>query len=1170
MDPAQIHPTEQELLEYGRGKLPLDASRSVHTHLRTCKPCQRRLDELNSEEFLAPSSEEPTIEVPAIEAPVIEARVVPSNRPAAPPPKKVPDKLALEVPSLPPQRTELKPVKETSPKLEIPAELKNHSQYEVVKVLGAGGMGIVYLVRHRLTERKEVLKIIQPKWLDRVDVRQRFLHEIQAAAKLDHPNVVKTLNALQEGNMLGLVMEYAPGESMTQVVKKNGPLPVDGAISLATQAAMGLAHAHSMGMVHRDIKPSNLQVTKIERGLRVKILDFGLAKLSSKSSTQEAAVDGGLYGTPLFMAPEQAVNHDAADIRADIYSLGCTLYFMLTGKPPFEGKSAVELVKLHAEAQPTPAYEIRSEIPLGVIEVLDRMMAKNPKDRYRDPQSLILALKECLHQETAFDDDAMTLDQFLGSDDALVPPSDLEFESEVPAKAATSPGKPPAFLSEKLPPPRPKKKVLRGKKKSNSLMPIVLGSLLPTFLLIGVLLYKKPWEWFPGATMGSIVLGEIDDGVEILVDGNAVPWKKDSLRSPSYIPAEPGSYDISFRYQGNNVPFSIEGKKVTHTRITVSPRERKKLDIAFGLPNKATTEKQNETKPSDEKSSNSPNDAGTSVAGTIDSNKSEKPDTTMNEKPAGSTPEGQADEDLAKKFMKDLENAFKSRNPESIAKVLKSERPDLEEKHPLRAEMEEMVEVGLMVDQFHTLRMSMMKELKATNEIPVGESRLVVVENDGKEITLRASESKTKKFRAEELTPSIVSGFVIDKLGENPKANVIGNVGVLFSKWLDDPMTDNGSKVAFKKLEALQEKKELSKSLLSIVDKYRPVVNAGTDSSEDSNSTRQAIDLPKDSPYRFERRLDGHSSPVVKIRFFADGKLGSFQKPEGTSAALNPNAQKNFASTWLLKTGARESSFAAMTTGVRDFTVSPNGKMITFYTGTDGTAKMELWVYGEKTAVLESSEFEKGDGKFFFSTDGKSLLACDNGQRTIHWTLSGKSPRIKDSVTARDPFPREDVVELNVSPDLSHLAVMDSKGHFYVCDTKSGESLAMANPDDPALQDSLGQVHNCYFSRDNKKLLVCRENGRIDLLSLPGLELVKTIQESEGKIVSSSQATQNRYIAVGSADKRVTVVDLDSESATSFLDGGSPGSISAVSSDGKGDWVAVGFSDGSIRLYRKR
>src|SRR5262249_32836498 len=217
----------------------------------------------------------------------------------------------------------------------VPADLSNHPTYEVLQLLGQGGMGAVYKARHKVMDRVVALKVINATLLGSNSSVERFHREVKAAAKLHHPNIVTAHDAGQAGNTHFLVMEFVEGTDLGKYVAQKGPLPVAHACHFIRQAALGLQHAHEHGMVHRDIKPSNLMLTA--KGV-VKVMDFGLARL-----TQEGAGSAGLtgenvvMGTADYIAPEQAQDAHKADIRADIYSLGCALYHLLAGRPPFGG-----------------------------------------------------------------------------------------------------------------------------------------------------------------------------------------------------------------------------------------------------------------------------------------------------------------------------------------------------------------------------------------------------------------------------------------------------------------------------------------------------------------------------------------------------------------------------------------------------------------------------------------------------------------------------------------------------------------------------------------------------------------------------------------------------------------------------------------------------------------
>ena len=230
-------------------------------------------------------------------------------------------------------------------------------QYEILDLLGEGGMGQVFKARHRRLDRIDALKRIHPNRLEAPDALRRFLREAKAAARLAHPNIVTIYDSGEVDGVHFLAMEYVPGVDLSATVKKQGPLPIGEACEYIRQAALGLQHAHSRGLVHRDVKPHNLLLTA-DRA-QVKILDMGLARLHTAEDEKESASEltrpGVFMGTPDYMAPEQAIDSHTVDIRADVYSLGCTLYYLLAGRPPFPKSSLTQKLLSAPAARAWPA-----------------------------------------------------------------------------------------------------------------------------------------------------------------------------------------------------------------------------------------------------------------------------------------------------------------------------------------------------------------------------------------------------------------------------------------------------------------------------------------------------------------------------------------------------------------------------------------------------------------------------------------------------------------------------------------------------------------------------------------------------------------------------------------------------------------------------------------------
>jgi serine/threonine-protein kinase len=264
--------------------------------------------------------------------------------------------------------------------------------YTLLERLGEGGMGQVFKAQHGKMGRVVALKVIHPKRIAHPDAVRRFRRELQAVGKLDHPHIVRAFDAGEANGRHFLVMEYVEGKSLAQIVKSQGPQPAAQACDWVRQAALGLQHAFERGLVHRDVKPANLLLSKDGT---VKVLDMGLARLNETASgeaTSPLTGEGLLVGTPDFLAPEQAEEAHAADSRADIYSLGCTLYYLLSGRPPFPGGSLGQKLRRHLMEKPTAIEKLRPDLPSGVGEVLRKMMAKHPEARYQTPAEVAAAL----------------------------------------------------------------------------------------------------------------------------------------------------------------------------------------------------------------------------------------------------------------------------------------------------------------------------------------------------------------------------------------------------------------------------------------------------------------------------------------------------------------------------------------------------------------------------------------------------------------------------------------------------------------------------------------------------------------------------------------------------------------------------------------------------------
>jgi hypothetical protein len=372
MNGVSAHPEREHLFAFGLGRLEEPAAAVVQRHVEECAHCRELLEQVPADSFLTKVQASATTDsVSQHEAPTMIGPIPPE----------------LSAPAVPPG-------------------LRHHPRYRLLEVLGSGGMGVVYKAEHLVMGRLVALKIINRMLTSDPASVERFRREVRSAARLLHPHIVTAHDAEQAGDAHFLVMEYVEGDNLETLVREKGPLPIGLACDYLRQAALGLHYAFQQGMVHRDIKPSNLMRTAAGQ---IKILDFGLARLARETGQPPLAPAragtgaatavlpaltqaGAVMGTPDYMAPEQGANPQVADIRADIYSLGCTLYFLLTSQPPFPRGDAIDKLIAHSERTPQPLAQLRADAPAGLARLVERLLAKDPAQRYQTPAEVVQAL----------------------------------------------------------------------------------------------------------------------------------------------------------------------------------------------------------------------------------------------------------------------------------------------------------------------------------------------------------------------------------------------------------------------------------------------------------------------------------------------------------------------------------------------------------------------------------------------------------------------------------------------------------------------------------------------------------------------------------------------------------------------------------------------------------
>lgn len=420
--------------------------------------------------------------------------------------------------------------------------------YVLLDKIGAGGMGQVFKAQHRIMERLVAVKVLPAATTRDNAAVARFHREVKAAARLRHPNIVAADDADCANGVHFLVMEYVEGSDLSALVRRNGRFPVDQALNYILQAAKGLEFAHSEGVIHRDIKPGNLLLDK--KGT-VKILDMGLARIGGDAAGQaELTATGAIMGTVDYMAPEQALNTKAADARADIYSLGCSLFYLLTGRATFEGDTMMSKLLAHRD-QPIPSLRAeRPEVPEQVEALFCKMVAKKIEDRYQTMTAVIADLERCGGGQAI---DAPL--SFASTDTGLT-----SFLKDIAGSAPTS-----AVSKHVLP--------ARSGKNNKKLLLIGGGVLGALILLAGLVISLRTGD-------GTLVVkvNEPDATMQVLNSEGKVEVSQKVGKSALSISVDPGKHHLQVQKEGFELfskEFEIESGDKKSITAKLTPLEVK-------------------------------------------------------------------------------------------------------------------------------------------------------------------------------------------------------------------------------------------------------------------------------------------------------------------------------------------------------------------------------------------------------------------------------------------------------------------------------------------------------------------------------------------------------------------------------------------------------------------
>jgi eukaryotic-like serine/threonine-protein kinase len=413
--PDSHHPDREQLRAFGLGLLSADEQKPVEQHLLRCAECGRVVRDQSDDWFVGLVKQATLAGPPTVP---LDRNSPPGGGPGSGRVETVgPDVRSTQSD----QGSSAIPSGESAKGQAAPSDLFNHPRYRILERIGAGGMGTVYRAEHRRLHRILAGKVINSDRLSRPEAVERFHREAELAAQLSHPNIVTVIDADQAGDTHFMAEEFVEGTTLAEWVLRHGPLATGEACRYALQVALGLQHAHEHGLVHRDIKPGNLLRTVDGQ---IKIADFGLARLVGDGTIEGLTAENEIMGTADYVAPEQIADARTCDIRADLYSLGCTLYFLLTGQPPFAGMGLMEKLKAHAEKPPPRLTDRRSDVDPNLARLVARVTAKKPEARFQTPRQVAEAL-------APFAD---------GGESLLGPPSRSGLPSAESAARARNPG----------------------------------------------------------------------------------------------------------------------------------------------------------------------------------------------------------------------------------------------------------------------------------------------------------------------------------------------------------------------------------------------------------------------------------------------------------------------------------------------------------------------------------------------------------------------------------------------------------------------------------------------------------------------------------------------------------------------------------------------------------
>ncbi len=540
------HPAPRQLADYGLGKLSAENMLVIENHLATCAECRQNMENETVDSFVG-----------KLRANAPTASTVLPRHTSLPPPAGA----SVASASLPTGKAMPAPD-------EVPAELAGSSKFQILSKLGQGGMGAVWKAKHNFLGDVVAIKVMNRDVVAHPEARSRFLREMKLAGQLKHRNIVRALDAEEIGDLLVLVIEFVGGITLDRLVAQRGRLPVDLSCQCIMQAVLGLQHAHEKGMVHRDIKPANLIITPKDK--EVKLLDFGLARGPREQTAKNNQTQlGAIMGTPAYMAPEQATDASSADIRADIYSLGCTLYFLLTGRSPFQKDTVLATLLAQVEEEATPVTELRADVPTGLWSVMAKMLAKKPTERYQTPKEVEQALRPFVTEGEKPPLPDGEKPRVAIAESAPQLPSEAQFRCPLPLSAGNAAEASPFALPPTGPGHVAKRKEVRAIRKTIWVVCIATGVLASILFAVIVLTLQTH--------QGKVTVKIDQADAELSVDGRNIEIRVSGDMEPIEIRVKEGDHWLVVKKGG----FETETRKFSYRK-----GDKKAIEVCL-VPKKA-------------------------------------------------------------------------------------------------------------------------------------------------------------------------------------------------------------------------------------------------------------------------------------------------------------------------------------------------------------------------------------------------------------------------------------------------------------------------------------------------------------------------------------------------------------------------------------------------------